>query len=81
MKVLLTDWNSMRIIRLVLGAGVIAQGVYHREVIYYVVGGILVLMALANAGCCGTQGCAVDTKKVNVKEEKEIVYEEVDATK
>ena len=81
MKELLTDWTWMRIIRLLLGVGVIVQGFNNGGALYFVVGGLLVLMALANAGCCGSGGCAVDTKKVNSKEEKEIVYEEVDATK
>lgn len=71
----------MRIIRLVLGVIVIGQGVYNGEGLYYVLGGLLTLMALANAGCCGAGGCAVDTRKPAATEEKEIVYEEVDRTK
>jgi hypothetical protein len=36
-------------------------------------------MALANIGCWGANGCAVDFK--NNKNEKEILYEEVDIKK
>lgn len=81
MRSLLTNWNAMRILRLVLGVVVIVQGVNNGEALYFVLGGMLVLMALANAGCCGAGGCAVDTRSNRVKEEKEIVYEEVDRTK
>lgn len=71
----------MRILRLVLGAIIVVQGVNNGEALYFVLGGILVLMALANAGCCGAGGCAVATKKAAATEEKEIAYEEVDTTK
>lgn len=81
MRGLLTGWNAMRVLRLVLGVIVIVQGIYNGEALYFGLGGLLVLMALANAGCCGTGSCAVDTKKTNATEEKEIVYEEVDTTK
>lgn len=81
MRTLLTRWNGMRIIRLVLGVIVIGQGVNNGEVLYYVLGGMLVLMALANAGCCGAGGCAVNPRSAKGKEEKEIVYEEVDVAK
>lgn len=71
----------MRIIRLVLGVVVIVQGANNGEALYFVLGGMLTLMALANTGCCGAGGCAVDTRKKAAAEEKEIVYEEVDTTK
>jgi hypothetical protein len=81
MRTLLTNWNAMRLLRLVLGIIVIVQGVNNTEVLYLVLGGMLVFMALANVGCCGTTGCAVNTRKTKAIEEKEVVYEEVDATK
>lgn len=71
----------MRIIRLVLGVVVIVQGVNNGEALYFVLGGMLTLMALANTGCCGVGGCAVNTRNRGAVEEKEIVYEEVDTTK
>lgn len=81
MRTLLTNWNVMRVIRLILGIILIVQGAGNGEVLYFVLGGALALMALANAGCCGAGGCAVDTRPRAQKEEKEIVYEEVDSTK
>ena len=81
MRTLLTGWNAMRIIRLVLGVIVIVQGINNGEVLYFVLGGLLVLMALANSGCCGAGACAVNPRSIKEKEEKEIVYEEVDTTK
>jgi hypothetical protein len=81
MKVLFTNWNWMRIIRLLLGVIVIVHGVSNGEALYAVIGGMLVLMAFANVGCCGARGCAATQRKSGVREEKEIVYEEVDAAK
>jgi hypothetical protein len=81
MRTQLANWNAMRVLRLVLGVVVMVQGVNNGEALYFVLGGMLVLMALANAGYCGAGGCAVDTRRNRVKEEKEIVYEEVDRAK
>lgn len=81
MRTVLTHWNAMRLLRLVLGIIVIVQGVNNGEALYWVLGGMLVLMALANAGCCGAGGCTVDTRRTLLEEEKEVVYEEVDRTK
>jgi hypothetical protein len=63
----------MRALRLVLGIIVIVQGVNNGEALYYVLGGMLVLMAGANAGCCGAGGCTIDTRKGKPAEEKKIV--------
>lgn len=81
MKNLLTHWDAMRILRLALGIIIIVQGVGNGEVLYLILGGMLALLALAGVGCCGTRGCAIDTRQGKNKEEKEIVYEEVDGTK
>jgi hypothetical protein len=81
MRGILTGWNAMRVLRLILGVIIVVQGINNGEALYWVLGGMLVLMALANAGCCGSIGCAVDTRSRKGKEEKEIVYEEVDTTK
>lgn len=50
----------MRIFRLVLGIGVIVQGIAAKEFMFIFLGFAFSGMALANIGCCSTTGCAVN---------------------
>ena len=79
MKVILEGWNFMRALRLILGVAILVQGIVAKDVLTIVLGAAFVGMALANIGCCGTHGCAVNYRK-NVTE-KEISYEELDKSK
>lgn len=81
MKVLVNDWNVMRVIRLALGILVIIQSISEKNFMLTVAGGLFAFLALINVGCCGANGCAVKSRenKSNLKEEA--VYEEVDLTK
>jgi hypothetical protein len=79
MKAILQRWNFMRILRLALGLIIAVQGIAAGEMVTAILGFLFAGMALANIGCCGANGCAVDFK--NSKNEKEILYEEVDIKK
>lgn len=79
MKALLEGWNVMRILRLVLGVAILLQGIVARDVVTIILGTAFGGMALANVGCCGANGCAVNYRK-NLNE-KEITYEELDNRK
>ncbi|MCY7422031.1 MAG: hypothetical protein LH478_09870 [Chitinophagaceae bacterium] len=79
MKALLEGWNLMRLLRLVLGVAILVQGIVGSDVMTIILGTAFVGMALANVGCCGANGCAVNYRK-NLNE-KEISYEELDNTK
>jgi hypothetical protein len=83
MKALVTNWNLFRFLRLLLGIGVIIKGATDGEVVFAVAGVMVALMALANIGCCGSQGCAVPRSSLNTSstEQKNITYEEVGSTK
>ena len=68
MKAILSGWNIMRMIRLVLGIAILVQGIVAKDAVTLVLGLILGGMAVANVGCCGTNGCAIkspDIKKHN----------------
>jgi len=60
--------------------GIIAvwQAITIRDWMLGIFGVIIVLMALANIGCCGVNGCSINPyhKPVNAKPEK-VGYEEV----
>ena len=73
----LRNWNFVRILRLVLGLVIVGQGIVTADWLFGLAGAFLSFMAIANIGCCGVNGCAVDTRNVS-KKESEVVYEEVD---
>lgn len=79
MKAILSRWSIMRILRFVLGAIALVQSIVQRDIIFGIVAGFLVLTAIANVGCCGSNGCTVNFS--NRKKESEVVYEELDNKK
>lgn len=79
MKAILLDWNFMRALRLVLGIAVLVQGILTKDGLTIVLGAAIGGMALANIGCCGANGCAVNYGKN--ENEKEITYEKLDNKK
>jgi hypothetical protein len=76
MKAILQGWNFMRILRFVLGIAIIVQGIVSKETMTTVLGVVFGGMALANIGCCGMGGCAVNRTPTSNKQE-EVQYEEV----
>ncbi len=66
----------MRGLRLVIGLIALVQSIIQQDITLGLIAGFLLLTAIANIGCCGSNGCAVNFK--NKKKEKEVVYEELD---
>lgn len=77
MKTILQGWNFMRILRLVLGVVILVQSIIAKDTLIIILGAAFGGMALANVGCCGANGCAVNTP---IKTQK-IDYEELDIQK
>lgn len=77
---ILSNWNIIRILRLVLGLAIIAQAVVLKDTFLGVAGLLFSTMAVFNIGCCGTSGCAVPAKRSD-KTIEDITYEEVDGGK
>ena len=80
MKTIVTGWNFMRALRLVLGTAILIQGLIYKDTFAIVLGAAFSGMALANIGCCGVSGCAVSPPPANGKVE-DVEYEEVYRTK
>lgn len=80
MKTILQGWHFMRILRLVLAIGILAQGITARDTVTIFLGVVFGGMAVANIGCCGTTGCPVSQRSTNNKKE-DIQYEEVVSNK
>ena len=79
MKAILNNWSVMRGLRLVIGVIALVQSIIQKEITLGVIAGFLLVTAIANVGCCGSNGCAVNFN--NGKKEKEILYEELDNKK
>lgn len=79
MNKFLTGWNVFRFIRLLIGLAALVQGIAQKEVLVLAAGSWVLFGALFNLGCCGRGGCSVPTS--TQKTNKEVVYEEVDASK
>lgn len=77
---ILNNWNWIRFLRLFLGIVAAIQGFLQKEYALLLAGLFLTYMAIANIGCCGVNGCAVDYKKLK-QPSKDTVYEEVDTGK
>ena len=75
-KTLLNNWSIMRGLRLVIGIIALVQSVFQKDITLGIIAGFLLLTAIANVGCCGSNGCAVNFS--NRKKDKEIEYEELD---
>jgi hypothetical protein len=79
MKKLLSGWNVMRVIRLLIGVYAFWQAIITKEPMLGLAGLFIAAMALANMGCCGINGCQIISSKPVLKEK--ISYEEVDGSK
>ena len=63
MKKILSGWNGLRILRLLIGTGAVAQGIVQKEGLITIAGIWILLGAVLNLGCCGSGGCSVPTSK------------------
>ena len=79
MKALLQGWNFIRILRLILGVVILVQGIVAKDPMTILLGVVVGGMAVANIGCCGTNGCAINPTPNN--QTKKIHYEELDIKK
>ena len=71
-----SNWNFMRVLRLVMGIAIIVQAFVVKEVALGLAGLLFTGMAIFNAGCCGTGVCYTPPSK-NVQPQKDIDHEEV----
>ena len=56
---LVNDWNTSRVIRLLLGVGLTALGIVYKENIVVFFGVWFTLQGLLNLSCCGGGDCAL----------------------
>jgi len=61
----LKNWDFMRVLRLAAGVFIIMQGVYAKEWLLIIVGGMFTILPLLNIGCCGVSGCSTSVSRKN----------------
>ncbi|ULQ51540.1 hypothetical protein [Flavihumibacter fluvii] len=79
MKQILTGWNLMRWLRLIIGVYALVQSAIEYEPLLAVAGVFLTTMAVFNVGCCGVGGCATTFKPVKKEpgQNENIQFEEI----
>lgn len=50
---MLQHWNIVRLLRLLIGLGLLIQGITGHHTIMIAIGGLLFLQGVLNMGCCG----------------------------
>ncbi|MFN8252902.1 MAG: hypothetical protein U0V75_13615 [Ferruginibacter sp.] len=77
-QILFSNWNFLRVVRLLMGLVIVAQAVVARDAMFGVAGFLFTMMALFNTGCCAAGSCYSSTKPAVKKTAVEnIPYEEV----
>lgn len=76
-QTLLTNWNFMRWLRLVIGAYVLVHAVIMHDNMLGFFGAFFLFQAITNTGCCRTQSCAVLMTKKNSSKTEEVEFEEI----
>ena len=61
MKMILQHWNFIRFTRLVLGLGILIQGILYKDPLRIILGLLFGGMAVANIGCCGNSSCSINS--------------------
>ncbi len=77
---LLTNWNLLRVIRLVLGVMIGMQAIATTDWLAGMIAGIFLFQVATNTGCCGVNGCNTNYQAGPVSE-KEVEFIEVKDTK
>ena len=69
----------MRLLRLVIGVWAVIAAFQTRDAVLGIVGGLLLIMAMMNIGCCGISGCRIPmiTRKNLSQKPEEVNYEEI----
>ncbi len=74
-------WGFMRLFRLGLGVIVLIEAWKNNEILFGLLGGILLFQSLMDVGCCGSGGCDINQVKTKEKsvtlDSKDVTFEEI----
>lgn len=70
MKEIIKKWSLLRVVTLLLGILILIQSFIQKDVTLGILSGFLLLTAITNVGCCGSNSCAVNI--VNPKKNNQL---------
>lgn len=77
---MLQNWNIVRLLRLIMGFGLLIQGITSHHTIMIAIGGLLFLQGVLNFGCCGS-ACNTNSfqkaGKQGLANDEAIAFEEI----
>lgn len=76
-QTLLSNWNFMRFVRLGLGVYIGIQAYETQSILSGLLAAFLLYQVVTNTGCCGTNDCAIPTKKQNTDTSEKVEFEEI----
>ena len=71
------NWNFMRLLRLGLGIYIAVQAFETQSIFSGLVAIFFIFQAVTNTACCGSNGCAVPTKKNHSDRSEKVKFEEI----
>ncbi len=77
LQTLLTGWNFMRWMRLILGVVIAIQAIQMHDSLAGFIAAFFLFQVATNTGCCGASGCAVPTTKSKTNNIEDVEFEEV----
>lgn len=75
LKTLTTNWNTLRVIRLVLAIFIAFQAIDTQDPLAGIIAGLLFFQVISNTGCCGT-ACRYESDTKD-EPEKEVEFIEL----
>lgn len=76
MNSLFKNWGAARVIRLIIGLGLVCFSFIQHEYLFLIVAAMLLLQAVLNVSCCGVGGCssAANSSKSSVYKDEITPY-------
>ena len=75
--IIFKGWNFMRLLRFGLAIYLLIEAIKNYDVMFGVLGSVLLLQAVFNVGCCSGGACYSGKTESNESENKEVIFEEI----
>lgn len=72
MKNYFSNWSFIRLLRLILGIIIFAQGIDANQWLIILLGAFFTILALTNSGCGMTGSCGITSSRKNILQTKVI---------
>jgi hypothetical protein len=79
-QTLLTNWHTMRWVRLGFGIFLAIQAFHLHDGFAAIVSAFLFFQVVTNTGCCGSSGCATPVANTKSSKTEDVHFEEISRT-